>query len=397
MRATRLPLALLLACLGLAACGGDDSTSVVGQPEPTPAPVPSTAELLAPGEYGVGVTTVVFQDDNRSTVPNGGVPTPGRRLVTEVWYPTAKNAAAPATVRRDAALDETGGPYPLVVYGHGFTDQRLGNAYIGRHLASHGYIVAAPDFPLTNNGAPGGPNGRDLVNQPGDMSFVIDGLLEGAPDARFATAIDEERIAAGGLSFGGLTTLLTTWHATLRDPRIRAAASVAGPGCNFNQDFYRTTDVPLLLLHGDLDAVVPYEAHARFAFGQAAAPKYLVTIADGTHTAFTETAAIIIDQLANADELGCTALGGGRPPEDEEEEFDLGLGGEEIGIIAGMCPASCQGPYPPALRPPRQRDIALATLLAFFEGTLRERAEMLAFLEDALARENPEVAVELEK
>jgi len=46
-----------------------------------------------------------------------------------------------------------------------------------RAIASAGYVVAAPIFPLTNTHALGGPNEADLVNQPRDVSFVITKLL----------------------------------------------------------------------------------------------------------------------------------------------------------------------------------------------------------------------------
>ena len=44
-------------------------------------------------------------------------------------------------------------------------------------LARAGFVVAAPVFPLCSAGAPGGPEESDVINQPGDMSFVISSLL----------------------------------------------------------------------------------------------------------------------------------------------------------------------------------------------------------------------------
>ena len=51
--------------------------------------------------------------------------------------------------------------------------------------ARAGYVVAAPSFPLTQKHVPGGRRERDLVNQPGDMSFVISRML--ADDANPAS------------------------------------------------------------------------------------------------------------------------------------------------------------------------------------------------------------------
>src|SRR5262245_34754190 len=128
--------------------------------------VPTSAQLAAPGPRAVGVRTFAFVDGGRPTPPNGSFPgAPTRTLTTEVWYP----ATAPG---RDTALDMAGAPYPLVVHSHGFLDGRTGEAYLAQHLASRGYVVAAPDYPLSNGGAPGGPTFADVANQPGDWSFV---------------------------------------------------------------------------------------------------------------------------------------------------------------------------------------------------------------------------------
>lgn len=52
-----------------------------------------------------------------------------------------------------------------------------------RFLASHGYTVVAVDYPLTNFFAPGKPKLSDVVNQPGDVSFLIDTMLKRNADA----------------------------------------------------------------------------------------------------------------------------------------------------------------------------------------------------------------------
>ena len=386
-----LPALLTLALLS--ACGGDDDTTI------TTTTTPTSADVLAPGPLGVGVATLFLVDATRPTMPSGPSPgLPRRSLVTEIWYPAAPSAGAPALGQRNAALDTSGGKYPLVVYSHGFSDQRTGGGYLGRHLASHGYIVAAPDFPLTHLGVAGGPNGADLVNQPGDVSFIIDTLLADKPDNRFAGAVDAQRIGLAGLSLGGLTTSLATFHPALHDRRVRAAVTVAGPACRFSEKFYDNADVPLLLLHGDIDAIVAYEENSVYGYGKANAPKYLMTIVGGSHTAFTELASAIIDQLENPDELGCQTLGGGPPRDDPPEESPAtDLGGEENGIIDGVCPDSCRGFYPPAVRGPRQRQLTILGAYPFFEAYLRGRSEMQAFLEQHLVPENAEVELEFQK
>src|SRR5690242_18539158 len=58
-----------------------------------------------------------------------------------------------------------GGPYPLIVFAHGYaltpaTYRRLLLAW-----TAAGYVVAAPAFPLEKADAAGGPDESDLVNE----------------------------------------------------------------------------------------------------------------------------------------------------------------------------------------------------------------------------------------
>jgi dienelactone hydrolase len=359
----------------------------------------TTAQVLEPGPAGVGVTTMTFEDTTRPTMANGSYPgAPTRTLVTEIWYPTDAAGNPPPTPTRDVPLARAGRPYPLVVYSHGFMSQRTGGAYLARHLASHGYVVAAPDFPLTNGAAPGGPNVFDLVNQPSDVRFLIDRLLalSAAPDGLLAGAIDGDRIGLTGLSLGGSTTLLAAFHPSLRDPRVRAAAPMAGGACFLGRDFYGSTQLPLLIVHGDLDRIVPYQQNGVFAFQQANPPKYLVTILAGSHTGFTD--GDLFENLNNPDDVGCVALGGVLG-DDASSNFPDTLGGAADGIIMGDCPEACVGPRlgPRSIRPSRQHQLAIASIFPFFEAWLRGNNRARQFLEERLAAENPDVTTQFER
>src|SRR5690606_13309203 len=121
-----------------------------------------------------------------------------------------------------------------------------------------------------------------------------DSLLQLSADAshRLHGQIDAERIGALGLSLGGLTTTLAVFHPELRDPRIRAAISIAGPTFVFTPAFYRHHSLPFLMLAGDIDALVPYGANAapvpeRVPGGE------LVTLRAGSHTGFAGPATVM--------------------------------------------------------------------------------------------------------
>jgi len=394
MRTVLGPLSLVLLALAVG-CGEDDHLRFVAPPPAataTATPVPLTsADVLRPGPYAVGVATYAFEDPSRPTVANGTYPgAASRTLDTEVWYPIDRRDAGTDLETRDAPVVHTGRTSPLIIYSHGFMSMRTGGAYLARHLATYGYVVAAPDFPLTTTAAPGGPNVLDLANQPGDVRFVIDRMLA---LETFAAVIDPDRIGLTGLSLGGSTTLLTTFHPTLHDPRIRAAAPMAPGGCFMNRTFYGDRVVPLLVVHGDIDAITPYEANGVRPFTLANPPTYLATLLNGTHTAFTHGADVIFESQNNADDLGCRALGAGDTLGDST--FLDRLGGAEAGI-AGDCPALCPlARNPRAMRPSRQLQLTVLSIVPFFDATLKGDARARAFLEHTLAAENVDVTLQM--
>ena len=398
-------LAVAIALVGFiaAGCGDDEIGLFAGNPTPTPTNTPfplSSAMLLQPGPAGVGVTTMTFVDTSRPTMRNGGFPgAPARTLITEIWYPTAPDATASEAEHRDAPPASSGGPFPLIIYSHGFLSTRFGGGYLARHLATYGYVVASPDFPLTFAAAPGGANITDVANQPGDVSFLITQLLglSAGSGNLFSGVLDPQRIGLTGLSLGGMTTYLAAFHPTLRDPRVRAAAPMAGPACFFGQAFFDDRTVPLLILHGDLDAIVAYPQNAVVAFQEGSPPKYLVTLLKGTHTGFSDfgTGTALFDRATNADDIGCAALSGtatGNPNLTDE------LGGPDAGIVMGDCPLPCTDPRPrpAAMKPSRQHQLALLSVIPFFEANFRANQRARQFLEQTLAAENSDVQVQLQ-
>jgi len=346
-----------------------------------------TADYVAPGSFAVGEHTFTFVDASRATPPNGsyaGAPT--RTLPTVVWYPAAGHADG-TTI--DAAI-AAGGPFPLVLHSHGFHDDNRGEHYLAEHLASHGYVVASPQYPLSNGSAPGGATLADTPNQPADARFVIDQVLaqSATPGSAIAGAVDGQRIAASGLSLGGLTTLLVTYHDKLRDSRIRAALAIAPPSCFLTATFFSTAKVPLVLLAGDADLIVPIQANAVRSFGMAQDPKQLITLARGSHTGFAALASVL-DPSMNYDRIGCSAIAGATGV----NSF-AALGGESDGISSdtSVCPMACTGtPMDPSLAADRQHDLTDAIAASFFDGNLKSDAAALKFLQTKFAGENPEV------
>jgi dienelactone hydrolase len=146
--------------------------------------------------------------------------------------------------------------------------------------AAAGYVVAAPLFPLSSSQTPGGPDGGDIGNQPGDMSYVIDQVLKAsaAPNGPLSRLVDPNEIGAAGHSNGAITTLGLVANSCCRDARVKAAVVMAGTTEGLGRGSYELAKAPPLLVVSDVhDGLVPY-ADAVAVFNQALGPKALLTL-----------------------------------------------------------------------------------------------------------------------
>lgn len=350
--------------------------------------LPTSDDVGAPGPHPVGWHTVELVDATRPTPPNGDFPGAATRtLVTDVYYPSATPGA-------DAPL--TGGAWPLVVYSHGYMSTRTENMDLLKHLASYGMVVAAPTFPLSSQGAPGGPTIADIGSQPRDVSFVIDALMElsGEPGWAQGAVTSTSQVAAVGLSLGGLTTGLLLFAPDLQDPRIGAFAILGGPLCFVPPAWLPAALPPTLLVYGDGDAIIPYEANGRAPFEAMAGPRALVTLAGGTHVGFASAAATLFDAIPDPDGIGCSALG-------------TNLEGQSFGSLAeragfgdrrpdiDSCPAPCASPPPvPKLGTKAQAALLPLTVGAFLRGHFASDPTLTRYLFERLPHDHPEAAVE---
>ena len=348
---------------------------------PTPEGEQSAA-LYQPGTLGVSRESIELIDSSRPTPPNddfeGG---PARTLRGFVWYPAVQD----------------GGPFPLIVYSHGFMSSVDEAQYQVDFLVPKGYVVVAVDYPLSHRGAPGGPTIDDVINQPGDVSFLIDTLLARNADEtdRLYQLIDPERLVAAGLSLGGLTSTLAAYHRDVRDPRLSAAVSIAGPAAFLEREFFRTSDVPFMMIAGSADAIVPYEANAvpvpvRVDNG------LLVTLASGSHVGFARVSSVYLRWAWHPDMLVCPLLL--MALDRDAQEAPPGLAPDpELGISSAGAPPCRWEHFELAMRPADQQMLTRLALYAFLENVLAQDAErrqqMNRYLATELAAENPGVTV----
>ena len=370
-------------------------------PSPLSAAATGTSrQYLQPGPYAVGKQDFRLIDSSRPTPAHNGNPESAERvLATTVWYPGQNRPfewlrPGPRPLARQAC------PAPLVIYSHGFMSFRRNGAYLAKYLASHGYIVAAANFPLTHFGTAGGPQFTDVINQPGDVSFIIDSLLAGSDTAgnRFAGCIDPERIGAVGLSLGGLTTALLAFHPEFRDPRIQAAVAIAGPVALLGKDFFSHSSTPFMMMAADIDAMVDYQQNAA-QFREWVPDATLVTLHGGSHTGFADIAAQLFRWIDNPDSIGCWAMRGKLGDAlDVPDNFTSRLRGQESENPAALEHLPCRSPeLPTALRPQHQQTLTKQAVFTFLQSQLHPVAEIRdeysGILERSLARENPEIEV----
>lgn len=363
---------------GAWACGAP----VDGDEQDTDPPPPSFAEVEADGTYGVGVRSLALVDAARPTPANGVVlASPRRQLPTEVWYPALEGSAQEPEVSASPAE----GRFPVVLFSHGFLSSRLDHAGLAAHLASHGYVVAAPDFPLSKRTSPGGATVADVPQQPGDLSFVLDRLLAG--DGALAGVIDAEHVAAAGMSLGGLTTLLVGLHPDWRDPRIDVLVPIAAASCYVPRRDFDAPSPPTLVVHGTADRIVDFEANATPLYEALGSPKVLAALRDATHTGFPDATAELFEGVDDPDDVGCNALG--ESPPDADDGVLAELLDAAGGVLNPTCPAPCSAApsVDVAMRPSRQVRLLYASVRTFLDGWLLDDPRGRAFVTRGLELE----------
>jgi predicted dienelactone hydrolase len=306
---------------------------------------------------------------------NGTYPgAPDRTLVTTIWYPIAPGTGS--NIINNAPMVETGGTFPLIVRAHGFSGFRADSIYLVRHLASRGYVVVAPDFPLSNFNAPGGATLGDIGEQARDLSFLIDTYIaENANSSSFLFGrLDTTRIGAIGHSLGGATVLLATYHGTLKDPRIDATVALSPLGCVFLDGFFDAATVPLMIEGGTVDMITPYNSNHLTPYGYVNAPKYLFSLDGGTHLGFADRIGFAANQNGD-DAIGCGLFVGPGDPRPVTVDPNLPpdyLGGPAAYVdpSGSQCEPICPPPPPTFMLQSRQNTLARAASLAFFDAKL---------------------------
>jgi dienelactone hydrolase len=221
-------------------------------------------------ESSVARITLTLIDASRPTPVNGSYAgAPVRTLETVVSYPT-RGARAPE------------GRLPLVVFATGYGGTATNYTGLYDHWVTAGYVVAAPGFPLSREDAPGGTTGADLASQAGDVAFVTSEILRltRTKGSRLHGLVNADRVALAGKSFGAITVLDAGYNPAEQVPNVKAVIAMTGVATDGPQ--FETVDTPLLLVHGDADALVPSSA-SQAVYERARSPKFFVELVGQDH------------------------------------------------------------------------------------------------------------------
>lgn len=295
----------ILLALAIGACGEEEGSS-----------------SYPPDKFGpqrVGFRYIEFHDDVRD-----------RPAHTAVWYPGLRPASGAEKVMYlaafegraylDAEVDDSGAPYPLIMFSHGNSGISVQSFTLCEHLASQGFVVAAPNH--EGNTIFDSPSDEEVAQiareRPMDIVFTL-GEMQSHAD--FSAAIDPARIGIAGHSFGGYTTLVLAgaegdvdsakarcaasggaeifcpyveyWQPgeMLRRPagaEVFMAALALAPGgySAFGDEGLAMVDMPLMLMGGDLDDMTGEEVIPIYT--ALPAPKHKIVITGAGHMSFTD-------------------------------------------------------------------------------------------------------------
>lgn len=228
----------------------------------------AATDLAQPGKLAVGVTTVEAVDHNRED----------RTLPTEIWYP-AKKAG------RDAVpLSKS---YPLILMAHGFCGSRLNYEYLTTHLASQGFVVAAPDFTgETSADCDAGQVTAAFDDTPADLSFVCRVLHDtSGPLRQWAAHVRGFPTGLVGHSLGGRAVVVAGSTDSAFSTIVGLAPAVQGADAAMTDV---TPKRAWMIMGGTADALVPYTGWTVPFFDGLHRPAFLVRVTNGTHGGFSD-------------------------------------------------------------------------------------------------------------
>ncbi|MBL8626439.1 MAG: hypothetical protein JNK64_34300 [Myxococcales bacterium] len=307
-----MPRARVAVALLLCACGAHPRPAPTGgAPTPAVSAAAPTTHVGCDGARWPGAADA--PRDRRGDRPVGARTVALNGLTLEVWYPArpgsevgvapvqydlrermppaeaakipdADNAWLPCACARDLPVDDTLGPLPVIVFLHGAASFRAQSVTLTTHWASRGYVVVAPDLP--GIGLYETLGGGSVEFPLGVATEVVGAVVAAGPGDPLAFVRPQlaPRVALVGHSLGAM--LMGT---ASEAPGVAAMVSLAGAGA-------AAPEVPLLVVAGDRDGVVPYAAKRDAARDAPDPRKRFVGLRGAGHLAFSDLCALGADR-----------------------------------------------------------------------------------------------------
>ncbi len=234
-----------------------DAQSLVIPTVPTTLPKPVITDFVSPeNPSAVGISVMTFTDLTRTTPARGDREAlTTRPLTVVVRYPTVGMPTDEEFV--DAPAYE---PAPLVLFAHGFDISTSRYASLLHDVAAAGFVVAAPEFPMSSTVFDGAPDEYDIPDQARDLSFLITAMTGTDAPAELSQMILPGPVGVIGHSDGAVTALLAGYAPRYDDSRIAAVVAISGDFDTFGGEWFTTNDPPLLAIHGEYDEINPFES-----------------------------------------------------------------------------------------------------------------------------------------
>jgi hypothetical protein len=169
--------------------------------------------------------------------------------------------------------------------------------------------------------------------------------------------------------------------------------ALAPASCFFGSGLYEGS-VPMLIVTGDSDMLVPIDSGPTQAFDWAGAPIELIALHGGNHVGLLGIAG---QNGHNADAtIGCPVIGSGGSIAASGIGTLSTLLQEGVGpsaFDASTCLSSCREELPAAMPPERQLQLTRAAALAHFDAVLRGDRAAARWLAKDLATQASDLAV----
>lgn len=294
-----------------------------GAPADTAAPADAYYAPDAPGPHLVGTAAASFAG-------------PGGDTKVQLWFPASAAGNEPyryedllAGDAREGAAPACDDARPVVVFSHGNLGVRFQSIFLTEHLASHGWVVVAPDHPGNTFLDGGATLAELLLRRPADVAATYDWLVDTDADGLLAGCVDPtDGYAMVGHSFGAYTALViagatldadasAAWCATatdewlcddfaeamataglssvnLGDPRAWAAVPMTPAGYEVLVGGLSDITLPTMILGGSLDDLTPMDTQVRPIYADlVATPRALGTLEGAGHYAFSDACSIV--------------------------------------------------------------------------------------------------------